>query len=47
MNGSCAAAPPLTSYPTLGAMLNFLTPNLNAPLSGQQTSHQKQLACVA
>jgi hypothetical protein len=47
LGGSSAASPPLTLRPALGATGDLAALDLIASLSGQQTSDQKQLACVA
>jgi hypothetical protein len=46
-DGSGAASPLLTLRPALGATADFAARDLTASFSGQQTSDQKQLACVA
>jgi hypothetical protein len=47
LDGSSAASPPLTLRPALGATGDLAALDLIACFSGQQTSDQKQLACVA
>jgi hypothetical protein len=46
LDGSGAASPLLTLRPALGATGDFTARDLIASFSGQQTSDQKQLACV-
>jgi hypothetical protein len=47
LDGSRTASPPLTLRPAPGATGDFAASDLIVSLSGQQTSNQKQLACVA